>query len=362
MLELRNIKKSYGKSLIVKNVNLTINDGEFFALLGPSGCGKTTLLRMIAGFEKPTEGEIILNGKVINDILPFKRDVHTVFQNYALFPNLTVFDNVAYGLKIKKLPPEKIKEDVENIMSTVGLEGFSSRMPSQLSGGQQQRVALARALVNKPSVLLLDEPLSALDKKVSEQMRLELSDIQKRIGITFIYVTHNQLEALTMADRIAVMKDGLIEQCDTAVNIYENPATYFTAAFIGYMNFLKGTVAEVNTEGCKIKLMNDFIISRNGKFDFTAGQEITFGIRPQQLKLSLIEPKPYENGIAGKVEHRIYIGDLTQYYLKLETGDTVQINYSNYLMNEANMLQYEVGEELFVNWSKTTGNILYDKN
>lgn len=362
MLELKNIKKSYGKNAVVKHVDLTINKGEFFSLLGPSGCGKTTLLRMIAGFEKPNEGEIILNGKVINDIPPYRRDVNTVFQNYALFPNMTVYDNIAYGLRIKKNPDNIVEEKVKNIMSTVGLEGFGTRMPSQLSGGQQQRVTLARALVNNPSVLLLDEPLSALDKKISEQMRIELMDIQKRVGITFIYVTHNQVEALTMSDRIAVMKDGLIEQCDTAVEIYENPKTHFTAGFIGFMNFFSGRITDITDEECTIKLANDITITKTGKIDLTCGQEITFGIRPQQIKLSLLEPKSYENGIQGIIEHRIYTGDITQYYIKLETGDTIQVNFSNYLIHEANMLLYEVGEQLFVSWSKTSGNILNGKN
>jgi ABC-type Fe3+/spermidine/putrescine transport system ATPase subunit len=193
-------------------------------------------------------------------------------------------------------------------------------------------------------------------------MRLELKDIQKNIGITFIYVTHNQVEALTMADRIAVMKDGLIEQCDTAVNIYENPATDFAAGFIGHMNFLKGTVIEVNSEGCRIMLANDYVISRSGRVDVTTGQKITFGVRPQQMKLSLLEPASYENGIRGVVEHRIYVGDVTQYYLRLATGGQVQISYSNYLVHEANMLLYEPGEQLFVNWSKTSGNILHDRD
>lgn len=358
MLELRNITKCYGKSTIVNNVSLKINKGEFFSLLGPSGCGKTTLLRLIAGFENPSRGEIILNGQILNGIPPYQRDTNTVFQNYALFPNLSVYENVAYGLKIKKLPSSEIKEQVCGIMNIVGLEGYEGRMPAQLSGGQQQRVTLARALVNKPSVLLLDEPLSALDKKISEQMRIELKDIQQKIGITFIYVTHNQLEALTMSDRIAVMKSGNIEQCDTAVEIYENPATRFVADFIGSMNFLRGKVLEVSESGTLISLNYDQRIVRTGAFDFEKGQEITFGIRPQQLKISLLNPQVYENGISGVIEHRIYTGDVTQYFIKLDTADTVQVNFSNYLIHEANMLLYEVGEKVFVNWSKTSGNII----
>ena len=359
MLELKGIHKYYGQNHVVRDVNLTIGDGEFFSLLGPSGCGKTTILRLVAGFEFPSQGEILLNGKVINNLSPFKRDLHTVFQNYALFPNYTVFDNIAYSLKLKKKPKKEIEQRVEAVLEITGLQGFGPRMPFQLSGGQQQRVALARAIVGEPAVLLLDEPLSALDKKASEMMRLELMRIQKVTGITFIYVTHNQAEALTMSDRIAVMKAGRIEQCDTAVNIYERPATDFTAGFIGDMNFLAGTVVESGDNQCRIKLGDGTIMRRSGRFDLAPGEAVTVGIRPQQFKLTLLEPKSYENGVQGVVTHRTYIGDVTRYYLELETGEPVLVVSSNYIAHESNMLMFEPGEQLYVNWSQTSGNILH---
>ena len=244
-VELRNVTKVFGTdTTAVANASFAIQKGEFFSLLGPSGCGKTTLLRMIAGFETPTSGAVFLDGKDITHQPPYKRDVNLVFQNYALFPHMSVQQNIAYGLKMKKFPKAQIAEAVKDVIDMVKLTGLEGRKITQLSGGQQQRVALARALVNHPSVLLLDEPLGALDKKLREQMQIELVNLQEKVKITFIYVTHDQEEALTMSDRIAVMNVGRIEQIGTPKSIYEFPATRFVADFIGTSNFLTGTYQE----------------------------------------------------------------------------------------------------------------------
>ena len=232
-IQMKQVNKLYGDQHIVKNLDLTVYKGEFLTLLGPSGCGKTTTLRMLAGFESPTDGVVLLNGKDIVGVPPFKRDVNTVFQNYALFPHMTVRENIGYGLKMKKVKKSDIAKKVEEILQLVQMEAFADRKPRQLSGGQQQRVAIGRALINNPTVLLLDEPLGALDLKLRKQMQFELKHLQQKLGITFIYVTHDQEEALTMSDRVAVMNKGRIEQIDTPKTIYHSPKTRFVADFIG---------------------------------------------------------------------------------------------------------------------------------
>jgi len=244
IISLEGVEKRFGSNLVVKKMNLEIAEGEFLTLLGPSGCGKTTTLRMIAGFEEASAGVIKVEGERIEDKEPFQRNVNTVFQNYALFPHMTVFNNVAYGLTIKKVPKPEIQERVMEMLRLVQLEGFEKRKPDELSGGQKQRVAIARALVNKPKVLLLDEPLGALDLKLRKQMQIELKRLQKKLGITFIYVTHDQEEALTMSDRIAVMHDGVLEQLDVPMEIYEHPKTKFVAGFIGESNIFDGKVTD----------------------------------------------------------------------------------------------------------------------
>ena len=244
IISLEGVEKRFGSNLVVKKMNLEIAEGEFLTLLGPSGCGKTTTLRMIAGFEEASAGVIKVEGERIEDKEPFQRNVNTVFQNYALFPHMTVFNNVAYGLTIKKVPKPEIQQRVMEMLRLVQLEGFEKRKPDELSGGQKQRVAIARALVNKPKVLLLDEPLGALDLKLRKQMQIELKRLQKKLGITFIYVTHDQEEALTMSDRIAVMHDGVLEQLDVPMEIYEHPKTKFVAGFIGESNIFDGKVTD----------------------------------------------------------------------------------------------------------------------
>ena len=249
IIELRNIKKVFDDTAVVEDFNLTVRRGEFVTFLGPSGCGKTTTLRMIAGFEFPTEGEILLNGEDISHLPPNLRPINTVFQRYALFPHLNVYDNVAFGLNLKKLPKNVIREKVEKVLEVVDLEGFEKRKISTLSGGQQQRIAIARAIVNEPDILLLDEPLGALDLKMRKEMQLELKSMHERLGITFIYVTHDQEEALTMSDKVVVMSDGMIQQTGTPEEIYNEPENAFVADFIGESNIFEGKMAASMTVG-----------------------------------------------------------------------------------------------------------------
>lgn len=256
IVEIEGVNKIYGTNHVVKDLNLVVEEGEFLTLLGSSGCGKTTTLRMIAGFEEPTSGNIKVEGEPIGEKEPFERNVNTVFQSYALFPHKTIFDNVAYGLKMKKVPKPEIKERVTKMLELVQLEGFEKRYPSQLSGGQKQRVAIARALINRPRVLLLDEPLGALDLKLRKQMQLELKRLQRKLNITFIYVTHDQEEALTMSDRIAIMHDGILDQLGTPEEIYEKPKTRFVATFIGETNTFDGCISKINGENISVMIEN----------------------------------------------------------------------------------------------------------
>ena len=291
IVSLKNVEKWFGENHVVKNMNLEIQEGEFLTLLGPSGCGKTTTLRMIAGFEDASSGTIEVQGVRVEEMEPFQRDVNTVFQNYSLFPHMTVFENVAYGPSIKKIPKEQIKKSVSEMLELVQMSGYESRKPDELSGGQKQRVAIARALINQPRVLLLDEPLGALDMKLRRQMQIELKRLQKKLGITFVYVTHDQEEAMTMSDRIAVMSDGLILQIDNPVEIYEKPKSRFVADFIGESNIFDG----------KIKTMEDGILHAECKQGdcllygkgFEAGEDIFISVRPEYLMLSKEEQEGF---------------------------------------------------------------------
>ncbi len=358
MLELRNLTKIYNDIVAVDNISLTIKKGEFFCLLGPSGCGKTTILRLIAGFERPTTGSIFLHGQDITDLPPYKRDVNTVFQNYALFPHLTVFDNIAYGLKIRRTDYDEINERVKKMLEMVALKGYEDRMPSQLSGGQQQRVALARALVNKPSIILLDEPLSALDQKIRQQMQVELSNIQFEVKVTFIYVTHNQEEALTMGDRVAVMKEGDILQLGMPAEIYEKPQTRFVAEFIGSMNIFEGKVTDIKNGTLSIELFDREIIEVSRKAEVQKGQKILFGIRPESLRLSSNPAKENENSVQGIIENKVYFGDITKYIIKLQNGHNMQVMYQNYFLTDSKLIPHSEGDKVQVIWDKTSGQIL----
>ncbi|MDD4737405.1 MAG: ABC transporter ATP-binding protein [Kiritimatiellae bacterium] len=362
MLEIKDVSKKYGSAVAVNSVSLRIERGEFFCILGPSGCGKTTLLRMIAGFERPSSGRIRLEDTDITDIPPYQRDVNTVFQNYALFPHYSVFDNIAYGLRAKKCPAAEISDRVEQAIALVGLSDLATRMPAQLSGGQQQRVALARALINRPKLLLLDEPLSALDKKISEQMRYELADLQAKTGITFIYVTHNQAEAMTMAHRVVVMNNGCVEQCASPTELYQRPATRFAAEFVGSMNFFDGTIEPMggDTDTFGILLEGQAHIRRRGQADGKPGRSVVFGIRPEQLRVSLLEPKEYENGLFGQITRHVFMGDATQLQIHLQNGKLIEVKVPNYLLAGDLVMALEANEQVWVIWSQGSGVVLYD--
>jgi putative spermidine/putrescine transport system ATP-binding protein len=301
-VRLAGLTKVFGDVTAVDGIDLEVGDGEFFAMLGPSGSGKTTVLRMIAGFEQPTSGSVVLGGRDVTRDAPFERDVNTVFQDYALFPHMTVEQNVAYGLMVKKVPRARRLAQAREALSTVRLDGFGDRKPSQLSGGQRQRVALARALVNRPRVLLLDEPLGALDLKLREQMQVELKAIQRDVGITFLFVTHDQEEALTMSDRIAVFNEGRIEQVGTAAEVYEHPATAFVAGFVGTSNLLAAEAAR--------QLL---------------GEEGVFSVRPEKIRLAPAGSAAAQSEVAaeGRVDEVVYVGSATRYVVRLEAGGTL---------------------------------------
>ena len=323
-VRLDRVSKRFGDFTAVDDLSLDVQSGEFFALLGPSGCGKTTTLRMIGGFEATSEGTISLGGTDVTDLPPFKRNVNTVFQNYALFPHLDVYENIAFGLRRRKMAEGEVRRQVEWMLKLVDLPGFERRKPSQLSGGQQQRIALARALVNNPQVLLLDEPLGALDLKLRKQMQVELKRIQSEIGITFIFVTHDQEEAMTMADRIAVMRYGTIEQLGTPEELYERPATEFVAGFLGVSNLLDADV--VGSDGSLADLrLADGTSVRVPVGTLDGASRVRIGIRPEKLRVQpLAEGEVAEhagdaNGIEGIVLDASYIGVSTQYLI--ETAD-----------------------------------------
>ena len=260
IIEIQGVSKVYGDNTVLNNLSLNIRENEFLTLLGPSGCGKTTTLKIIAGFETADSGKVVFNGDDISNLPPYKRQLNTVFQKYALFPHMNIYENIAFGLKIKKLPKDEIDKKVREMLKMVALEGFEKRSVDSLSGGQQQRVAIARALVNEPKVLLLDEPLGALDLKLKKQMQIELKRIQKKLGMTFIYVTHNQEEALTMSDRIVILNHAKIEQADTPTEIYKNPKSLFVADFIGESNIFKGKITEINDQYASVDIGDDIII------------------------------------------------------------------------------------------------------
>lgn len=301
-----NIQKTYdGEQLIVKNLNLEVKKGEFLTLLGPSGSGKTTCLMLLAGFETPTKGEIFLENKPLHTLPPHKRDIGMVFQNYALFPHMTVAENLAYPLKVRKINKALIAEKVRQSLALVKLENLSSRYPAQLSGGQQQRIALARALIFKPQLVLMDEPLGALDKQLREQMQLEIRHLHKELGVTIVFVTHDQAEALTMSDRIAVFNEGIIQQVDTPQNLYEHPCNSFVAHFIGENNELSGMIVSIEESHCRIRLKNMAeVVARMGT-PMSIGDIVSLSIRPERVFLAQAK----NNCLTGVIEELIYLGD-----------------------------------------------------
>ena len=324
IITLEGVVKRFGNNEVVKNLNLEVGEGEFLTLLGPSGCGKTTTLRMIAGFEEASEGIIKVEGERVEDKEPFQRNVNTVFQNYALFPHMTVFNNIAYGLTIKKVPKAEINERVTEMLKMVQMEPYAKRKPDELSGGQKQRVAIARALVNRPKVLLLDEPLGALDLKLRKQMQIELKRLQKKLGITFIYVTHDQEEALTMSDRIAVMHDGILEQLDSPTEIYEHPKTRFVAGFIGESNIFDGKVIAKDGDILTVETAEGNLQVVGP--DFEVGEEMHVSIRPEYLEVSVSPVAGFT--LEGKIKDFIYQGSVVKTAVDLKGG--MEVKYSRF--------------------------------
>ena len=319
-INIENVVKRFGKDTIINGLSLNIKEGEFFTLLGPSGCGKTTLLRMIIGFNSIEGGEIKLDDKLINNIPTNKRNMGMVFQNYAIFPHMSVKDNVAFGLKRKKMSKQEIEEKVDDILKIVKIDHLKDRMPVKLSGGQQQRVALARAIVIHPEVLLMDEPLSNLDAKLRVEMRNAIKRIQQQIGITTVYVTHDQEEALAVSDRIAVMNGGVIQQIDTPKRIYQRPSNTFVATFIGQSNILDGQVIKNNSEE-GIKIFDAFFAMTNLSKNCTNMEDVKVSIRPEEFILSMDN----KDGIKGVVKSSVFLGINTNYFIELENGKEIEV-------------------------------------
>ena len=350
------VDKSYdGKVLVVKDLNLDIAEGEFITMLGPSGSGKTTCLMMLAGFETPTNGEIYLDGNPISNIPPHKRGIGMVFQNYALFPHMTVYENLAFPLKVRKFSKDETDTKVEKALSMVSLSGFGSRMPGQLSGGQQQRVAVARALVFDPAVVLMDEPLGALDKNLRESMQYEIKHIHESIGVTVVYVTHDQSEALTMSNRIAVFNDGKVQQLSSPDKLYEEPVNSFVAEFIGENNTFQGEVVDISNDKCKIKLETGDEILANPIRVKSKGEKSIVSLRPER---AIIDPEEkMDNKFTGKIEEVIYHGDHTRVRLNLLENKEFILK----VPNSSARMDIKLGNDIKVGWNSFDARALDPK-
>jgi spermidine/putrescine transport system ATP-binding protein len=344
---LERVTKRFGGVVAVDDVSFTIPGGEFFSMLGPSGCGKTTTLRMIAGFEDPSAGRLVLQGRDVTNVSPQKRNVNMVFQSYGLFPHMNVAENVAFGPKIKKLSRDETRERVAEVIRTVRLEGMEDRRPGQLSGGQQQRVALARALVNRPAALLLDEPLGALDLKLRKEMQLELKDLQTRTGTTFVYVTHDQEEAMTMSDRIAVMHDGVVEQLATPRELYQRPASAFVAGFIGTSNLITLRV-DRREDGLAVMDLGEG--RRIMAPDVSDNGQATITVRPEWIKLDAAQAGARErsSSVEGTVTDVVYLGSVTQVIVQLKTGERLTVHRLN---DELGAIDPRPGDVLVLHWA-----------
>lgn len=357
LLEIRNVTRRFGELDAVHDVSLDIEAGEFFTLLGPSGCGKTTLLRLIAGFDPPDAGCILLDGLDMAQLPPEARPLHTVFQNYALFPHMTVAENIGFPLRMGKLPRATIKTRVEAALEEVQLSQMGHRYPEELSGGQRQRVAIARALIDRPRLLLLDEPLAALDLKLREQMRMELIKLQQEVGITFIYVTHDQSEALALSHRIAVMNQGKVVQIGSPDAIYESPSNRFVAGFIGTCNLLQGTVASSSAKLLEVAVDGLGAIKCAAGPQLQAGQSGVFALRPEKLRIGRnLQTGPDEHCYSGTIRHQLYLGDATQYLVDLDGGVALQALRPN--SEAAGAHRLEVGQRVQVAWSLAAGRFL----
>lgn len=360
------ISKSFGDLKALDRVSLTIRKGEIFSLLGPSGCGKTTLLRICAGFETPDSGRVLLNGEDISNLPPNRRKVNTIFQNYALFPHMTLRDNIGFGLQVAKLKKKEIKTRVDSMIQLVQLERHAHKRPHQISGGQKQRVAIARALVNRPQVLLLDEPLAALDLKLRQRMLVELDDIHDEVGTTFVYVTHDQSEAMGLSDRIAVLNHGLVEQVGTPAEIYEAPRCSFTAAFIGDTNFFNGRVVEIlDNDYCLVEIagIGPRLRMFNDK-NLRASVTVDLSIRPEKFSIDRCppEPSPFRNTLRGVVEDVIYLGSHSKWWVRINDEYLISVTsqHSRFLLDRKPILW---NEEVYISWHADDGYMLehYDE-
>jgi ABC-type Fe3+/spermidine/putrescine transport system ATPase subunit len=347
-IQLHNIVKRHGETLAVDQISLNINQGEFFSILGPSGSGKTTLLRLIAGLEIPDEGKISIAGRSMNSIPAYQRPVNTVFQHFALFPHLTIWQNVAFGLEMQRLPVGDIQERVSQMLDLVRLQGKYHRLPSEVSGGEQQRVALARGLVTRPEVLLLDEPLGALDQQLRQDMQEELKGLQEQVGVTFIYVTHHQEEALSMSSRVAVLNQGRIAQVGTPQEIYDTPTSSFVASFVGLANQIAGEVTKVNPPTCHVTIPHCGPLHAHCSEGISLGQKVSVMVRPERLFLSRERIQgQYDNGVSVTIRQVTYSGDEILYRVELSSGDLWRVRLPIITQQH---LPFHIGETLFVNW------------
>lgn len=350
LVHISHVSKSYEHQHVLSDIDLSILDGEFITLLGPSGCGKTTLLRILGGFENIDTGNIYLKESCLTHIPPHKRAINTVFQSYALFPHMNVFDNIAFGLRMKGLQKEHINQEVKRILEIVKLSSFSTKRPKELSGGQQQRVAIARAIVNKPALLLLDEPLSALDYKLRKAMQIELKELQRSLGITFIFVTHDQEEALSMSDRIVVMNHGKIEQIGTPKEIYENPKNLFVADFIGQTNQIKATLLSQDETTLHLELLQKTLHLKK-PFTKTYANELVLIVRPEDFRVERrLEDVPSQTYLEGQLHQIIYKGVTID--LVIETTQGELLNVSEFYNEDSDALSYQEGETLYLYWNE----------
>jgi spermidine/putrescine transport system ATP-binding protein len=359
LLEIRNVTRRFGSYTAVDNVSISVEAGEFFTLLGPSGCGKTTLLRMIAGFDLPDSGQILLDGRDMVGTPPEKRPVHTVFQTYALFPHMTVADNIAFPLRMAGKKTHEIQSRVADALDSVRLSNFGNRFPNELSGGQKQRVAFARGLVNRPRLLLLDEPLGALDAKLREEMQMELINLQKEVGVTFVFVTHAQNEALALSHRIAVMNRGNVEQIDEPSKIYGFPKNRFVADFIGKISMMNAQVLEAAPTHLRLDVGEVGEVTTAGKEGIKAGDKGTIAIRPEQILISHpSEARRLKNHFLGKVHDFLYVGDVTTYIVELPNGAFIEALLPNSAPGRAKF--FEVGDQVSISWHHDAGIFLND--
>jgi spermidine/putrescine transport system ATP-binding protein len=357
-ISIRGVTKHFGDVVAVDDISLEIPEGEFITLLGPSGCGKTTTMRMIAGFEEPTDGQILLRGTDVVGIPPNKREVNMCFQHYALFPHMSVGENIAYGLKLKKVPKDDRTRQVEEMLELVGLPGYAPRRPAQLSGGQQQRVALARALVNRPAALLLDEPLGALDVKLRLQMRLELKRIQHELGTTFVFVTHDQEEALSMSDRIAVMNQGRIEQLGGPRQIYQFPETPFVADFVGVLNALDLTIDSVDGEDAVMRLgQGDRLVVPTAATGVQAGSKVLVAVRPERVQILRADEPASEHAsrLHGSLAQVVYLGTMTQFHVDTVAGKRLIAHR----LSDDRAGEFTQGDDVVLSWAREDAAILH---